>query len=374
MPRRTLGVIVNPVAGMGGRVGLKGSDGVEILRRARELGARPEAPGRMALALKAVSEFQDQARLLTYPGQMGEESCALAGLPATVIGRTEGEETTPEDTRRAARQMAAAGADLILFAGGDGTARDLYHAVGEEVPVLGVPAGVKIHSAVYAVTPRSAGELVALWLQRHLLRMRSSEVMDIDEEAFRAGVVRAKLYGYLQVPEENRFVQNVKAGGVVHEAEALQGICTEILRAMEDPDCIFAVGPGTTTRGILQALELENTLLGVDVVRNRKLLANDVTARQLLDLIGGHRAKVVVTAIGGQGHILGRGNQQISPEIIRQVGRENLLIIATKEKLVSLRGRPLLVDTGDAALDQELSGYTRIITGYGDYVIYKVGY
>jgi predicted polyphosphate/ATP-dependent NAD kinase len=112
----------------------------------------------------------------------------------------------------------------------------------------------------------------------------------------------------------------------------------------------------------------------VDVVRNKKLLANDVTARQLLDLIGGHRAKIVVTAIGGQGHILGRGNQQISPEIISKVGRENLLIIATKEKLVSLGGRPLLVDTGDAALDQDLSGYTRIITGYGDYVIYKVGY
>ena len=374
MPRRTLGVIVNPVAGMGGRVGLKGSDGVEILRRARELGARPEAPGRMAQALKVVSELQDKAQVLTYSDQMGEYSCALAGLPASVIGRTDGGHTTPEDTRRAAREMAGAGADLILFAGGDGTARDLYHAVGEEVPVLGVPAGVKIHSAVYAVTPRSAGKLVVLWLQRRLLRMRSAEVMDIDEEAFRAGVVRAKLYGYLRVPEENRFVQNVKAGGVVHEAEALQGICAEVLRAMEDPDCIFAVGPGTTTRGILQELGLQNTLLGVDVVRNKKLLANDVTARQLLDLIDGHRAKVVVTAIGGQGHILGRGNQQISPEIIRKVGRENLMIIATKEKLVSLGARPLLVDTGDPALDQELSGYTRIITGYGDYVICKVGY
>ena len=223
------------------------------------------------------------------------------------------------------------------------------------------------------MTPRSAGELVSLWLRRRLLRMRSSEVMDIDEEAFRAGVVRAKLYGYLRVPEENRFVQNVKAGGVVHEAEALRGICSEVLRAMEDPECIFAVGPGTTTRGILQELGLDNTLLGVDVVKDKKLLANDVTAGQLLDLIGGRRAKIVVTAIGGQGHILGRGNQQISPEIIRKVGRENLLIIATKEKLVSLGGRPLLVDTGDAALDQELSGYMRIITGYGDYVIYKVG-
>ena len=147
MPRRTLGVIVNPVAGMGGRVGLKGSDGIEILHRARELGARPEAPGRMSQALEIVAEFKDRARVLTYSGQMGEHSCALAGLPASVIGRTDGDRTTPEDTRRAAREMAAAGADLILFAGGDGTARDLYNAVGEEVPVLGVPAGVKIHSA-----------------------------------------------------------------------------------------------------------------------------------------------------------------------------------------------------------------------------------
>lgn len=371
---KKLGVIVNPVAGMGGRVGLKGSDGIEIICKAKELGARPESPNRTVDALKVVLKIKDRIEVITYPQEMGEDECREAGFSPTVIGSINSGETTSEDTQQAAQEMAAEGVDLLLFAGGDGTARDIYNAIREEVPALGIPAGVKIHSAVYAVTPRSAGEVAAMFLEGRLMNVRGAEVMDIDEEAFRSGVVTAKLYGYLRVPEESKYVQSVKSGGVLAEKAALQGIAADVIDSMDDAECYFIIGPGTTTRLIMENLGLENTLLGIDVVRNQQLVANDVTENQLMDRINGHRAKIVVTVIGGQGHVFGRGNQQLSPRVIREVGRENIIVVATKEKLASLAGRPLLVDTGDENLNEELSGYIRVTTGYADYVMYKVGY
>lgn len=371
---KKIGVIVNPVAGMGGRVGLKGSDGVDILKQARALGARPEAPNRAVEALKVIGRLKDRIEVITYPFEMGEDECRKAGFSPTVIGGITSGETTPDDTQAAAKQMAAAGVDLLLFAGGDGTARNIYNAVGEKIPVLGIPAGVKIHSAVYAVTPRSAGEVAAMYLERKKMDIRVSEVMDIDEQAFREGVVTAKLYGYMRVPEEPRFVQSVKSGGARAEKETLAGIAEDIVDAMDDPDCHFIVGPGTTTRSIMEYLELKNTLLGVDVIKNRQVTANDVHEQQLWDLIKDGKAKIVLTIIGGQGHLFGRGNQQLSPRIIRGIGRENILVIATKEKLIALNGKPLVVDTGDEELNEQLSGFIRVITGYQDYTMCKIGY
>lgn len=365
---KKLGVIVNPIAGMGGRVGLKGTDGAEILRKAKEMGAMAESPKRAAEALKVLAALKDFIEVLTYPAEMGELECRQAGLQPQTIGSIRSGETTPGDTQRAAREMVAAGVDLILFSGGDGTARNVHDAIGKAAPVLGIPAGVKIHSAVFAVTPRGAGEVAAMFLQGKIKNVREAEVMDIDEDAFRDGVVAAKLYGYLLVPEERRFVQNVKAGGLRTEQEALQGIATEVISGMRE-DEYYMIGPGTTTRVIMKRLGLENTLLGVDVIRNKKLIAKDVSEKQLLDLIAGEKAKIVVTAIGGQGHVFGRGNQQLSPAVIREAGKENIIIIATKEKLISLAGRSLLVDTGDEELDDELSGYIRVITGFKDYMI-----
>jgi predicted polyphosphate/ATP-dependent NAD kinase len=371
---KKLGVIVNPIAGMGGRVGLKGSDGVDILKRARELGATPESPGRAVEALSVIAGIREPFEVVTYPAEMGERECREAGLDARVIGFIQSGQTTSEDTLRAARDMAGAGVDLLLFTGGDGTARNICTAVKQEVPALGIPAGVKIHSAVYAVTPRSAGELAALYLGGRPLELREAEVMDIDEEAFRGGSVQAKLYGYLRVPHEGRHMQSVKSGGIHSELEALRGIATDVVEEMEKSDAFFVIGTGTTTRAVMEMLRLPNTLLGVDVVRNGELVESDVSEQRLLGIIGEENARIVVTAIGGQGHVFGRGNQQLSPRVIRAVGRENITVIATKEKLISLDGRPLLVDTGDAALDEELSGYIRVTTGYRDYAMYKVGY
>ncbi|MBW2367965.1 MAG: ATP-NAD kinase family protein [Deltaproteobacteria bacterium] len=371
---KKLGLIVNPIAGMGGRVGLKGTDGTETLRQARLLGAAPESPRRTIAALNVISSLRETLEVITYPEEMGEDVCKAAGFHPTVIGSIQTGRTSFEDTQNAARAIVESGVDLILFAGGDGTARNIFDAIGDKVPVLGIPAGVKIHSAVYAVTPRGAGAVAEMFLTDQRSDLRKAEVMDIDEEDFREGVVSAKLYGYLLVPEENRFVQNIKTGGFSGEKNALHGMASDVIDRMVQEDAYFIIGPGTTTQPIMERLGLTSTLLGIDIVHSDRLVARDASEHRIIDVIKGKNAWIVVTVIGGQGHLFGRGNQQLSPKVIRAVGKKNIVVIATKEKLVSLSGRPLLVDTGDEALNDELSGYIRVTTGYRDYVMYKVGY
>jgi predicted polyphosphate/ATP-dependent NAD kinase len=370
--KRRLGLIVNPIAGMGGRVGLKGTDGADTVREALLRGASPGSPRRAADALRVILRIRDRIDLITYPLEMGESEAREAGFSPNVMGQIETGRTTSEDTLRAARDMKGMGVDLLLFVGGDGTARDIYRAVGQEVTVLGVPSGVKMHSGVFAITPRRAGEVAVASLMAERPRLTEAEVMDIDEVSFRRGVVAAKLYGYLRIPEERSSIQSVKSGGSQTEVQAHRGIATEIIRDMEE-GCLYIFGPGTTTRDILAQLHIEKTLLGVDLVLDRRLIAADVSERRLAELTARRRAKMVITVIGGQGYIFGRGNQQLSPGIIRRVGRKNLIVVATKQKLASLGGRPLLVDTGDETVDRLLDGYVRVVTGLGDYVMYRIG-
>jgi len=367
-----VGLVVNPIAGIGGPVGLKGSDGREILQRAKALGGKSLAGERTVQALRVLVRHRFQADWITYPGLMGEEACVRAGLSVRVVGTMDADATTASDTRTAARSFEEENADLILFAGGDGTARDMVAAVGTRLAVLGIPAGVKIHSAVYALTPRRAGESALAFLESQKQRTRLAEVMDLNEEAFRRGEVQTRLFGYLRVPIDQSNMQHVKAS-FRSEREELQGIGSEIISQMtREPGTLFILGPGSTTAIVMEMLGLEYSLLGVDVVRNQKLVQNDVNETQLLHLLDGSPAKIVVTAIGGQGHILGRGNQQISPAVVRKVGKENIVVIATTEKLVSLRGRPFIVDSGDAALNNSFRGYVRVVTGRGEYHMMKV--
>jgi predicted polyphosphate/ATP-dependent NAD kinase len=367
--RKKLGLIVNPLAGLGGRVGLKGSDGAEIQKKALELGAAPESQDRAIQALERIKGV-DGLEIVTYPGEMGEDAAKACGFEPQVIGAINPGETTAEDTRNAARDMLRLSVDLVIFAGGDGTARDMYQAVGLDLPVLGIPAGVKIHSAVYATSPGNAGELAALYLKGGLASLREAEVMDIDEEAVRQGVVSAKLYGYLKIPFRTSLVQSLKTPSA-GEATSLASIAYDVVENMED-DWLYIIGPGTTTQAITDELGLQKTLIGVDVVLDQKLLAADVNEAQLLDLLKGRQAKIIVTLIGGQGYIFGRGNQQISPRVIEKVGRENILVVSTKEKLYALGQRPLWVDTGDQTVDRMLTGYIRVVTGYNERAVRKV--
>lgn len=374
MMKKNLGLIVNPIAGMGGKVGLKGSDGKEILQKAISLGAVPQSPARAILALEKLKPIRDRIQIITYPGQMGENEAKSLGFHTQVIGSIVEGQTTPEDTENAAKEMLKRKVDLILFAGGDGTARNLYNAVGDQIPVLGIPAGVKIHSGVYANTPANAGNLAAKFLSEdRKIRLKEAEVMDIDEEAFRQDRVSARLYGYMKIPFERNLVQSAKAGSAPGEAASVESIASHVVQNMEK-DCLYIIGPGTTTRGIMEMLGLPNTLLGVDVVCNKQLVASDANEEMLLKIVDGRKAKIVVTIIGGQGYIFGRGNQQISHKVLRSVGIENILVISTESKLLGLKGSPLLVDTGDLEMDKKLAGYKKVITGLNKYIAYKVAY
>jgi predicted polyphosphate/ATP-dependent NAD kinase len=365
---KRMGLIVNPVAGIGGRVGLKGSDGTEIQKKALALGAVPQSLNR---AIQALERLKPVDEIITYPGEMGEEAARACGFEPTVIGSIRPGNTTPEDTMNAAREMLRLHVDLLLFAGGDGTARDIYNAIGEKLPALGIPAGVKIHSAVFGANPISAGDLAASYLRGKVSNLREAEVMDIDEEAFRQGIVSARLYGYLKVPFQRRLLQGLKTPSSPGERAAMASIAADVVSNMED-GWLYIIGPGTTTRAITSRLGLDKTLIGVDVVAEGELVATDVNESQLLELLKKRKAKIVVTPIGGQGYIFGRGNQQISPKVIEKVGRENIIVVSTTGKIHSLRGRPLWVDTGDRAVDKMLSGYTRVITGYDERIVYKV--
>ena len=366
-----LGFIVNPIAGMGGKVGLKGTDGPEILKKARELGALPEAPDKAKKALEPLLDLKDRLEIFTYPGAMGEEEVDGMGFKVEVLGARK-EEVGPKDTEEAAKRMLDIGVDLILFAGGDGTARNIYNAVDTGIPVIGIPAGVKIHSGVYANHPRNAGEVALKFLKdEEDMEIKEMEVMDIDEEAFRGGQVTAKLYGYMKVPFEPDLVQNQKSGGIVGEEAALDGISDKIIEQME-ADVMYIIGSGTSLRPIMDKLDLPNTLLGIDIIKNKELVASDVNEQQILEHIRGKKARIIVTVIGGQGYVFGRGNQQLSANVIREVGKENITIVATKKKLMSLGNRPLLVDTGDDEVNSAFNGYTMVRTSYTEEALHMV--
>lgn len=366
-----IGLIVNPIAGMGGRVGLKGTDGLDIVEKAKDLGAFPQAPLKTKKALEMFLLLKNKISILTYSSKMGEDIASELGLNVKVLGEPKGSFSTSEDTIDAAKKILELNADILLFAGGDGTARCIYKAVKDEMPVVGIPAGVKIHSAVFAITPKRAGELALMYLTGKINKLKEAEVMDIDEKLFREGRVSAKLYGYLKVPYEKTRVQNVKAGTPVSDEYYQEAIAHQITENMKS-DVLYIIGPGTTTRSIMKNLNIDYSLLGVDVVCNRKLLAKDVTEKELLRLVKDKKSKIIVTPIGGQGYIFGRGNQQISPEVIDAVGIDNIIVVATKNKLNSFELDPLLVDTGDEELNERFRGYVEVIIGYEEKAIYPV--
>jgi predicted polyphosphate/ATP-dependent NAD kinase len=370
---KKLGFIVNPVAGLGGRVGLKGSDGLLVQRKALALGAVPHAQDRAVEALERLHRLGG-IEIVTWAGRMGERAARSCGFSPTVAGAAASENSTADDTRAAASAMRELGADLLLFAGGDGTARDICAAVGEDLPALGIPAGVKIHSAVYATNPLNAGELAALFLGGRVSALRAAEVMDIDEEAVREGRISASLYGYLRVPLRTSLVQSLKAASGPGEEAAMDAIAAAVVESM-GRETLYLVGPGTTTRAILSRLGLQKTLIGVDAVLGGKLVASDLNENQILALIENHAAgkvKIVVTPVGGQGCIFGRGNQQLSPEVLARVGRANVIVVSTREKLDALATGSLWVDTGDHDVDAMLAGHMRVITAYKEEAVCRV--
>ncbi len=356
----TIGFIVNPLAGIGGRLGFKGSDGAYAIR-ALIMGARLVSPDRARSFLEALPAG---VRIVTPPGIMGFDSIkgTVHERHATVIPCVSPRvwPTTAFDTRRCAKEIAGLGVKLLVFVGGDGTARDVLDSVGERVPVLGVPAGVKVYSSVFAVNPKAAALVTTRFLEGRC-RLDRREVLDVDEDEFRSGRLRIKLYGYLLVPVDDLMVEGGKTV-FTSEEEDLEAIASYVVENME-PDTLYILGPGRTVEWIARKLGVEKTPLGVDAVYNGNLVGRDLDEKGLLELLERYpRAKIIVSPIGGQGFILGRGNQQISPEVVRRVGVKNIIVVATKSKLLTFK--TLKVDTGDEELDRMLEGYIRVITGY----------
>lgn len=370
-----LGLIINPYAGLGGSVGLKGSDGELIRAEALARGAEMRAPLRMARALQCLLGFRDKIEIFCFAGEMGENIAKELGFNIHVVGAAQHNPSEATDTLAAATILANESVDLILFAGGDGTARLIADAIGISQPVLGVPSGVKMHSGVYAISPEAAGEIVKQLLTGQLVNIAERDVKDIDEDAFRNGQVRARFYSTLLVPEDSQFLQQVKNAGAERDELAQLDVAQEMIQQLQS-DTLYLVGPGSTTHLFLQELGLDGSLLGVDALLNNELIALDLTAAQIVEQINQFTGpvKIIITAIGGQGHILGRGNQQFTPDVLKRVGKENLIIIAARGKILALNGRPLLVDTNDPQLDQSFRGYIRVITGYNESIMYPVGY
>ncbi|RVX39962.1 putative polyphosphate/ATP-dependent NAD kinase [Nonomuraea polychroma] len=394
-----VGLVVNPVAGLGGAAGLKGSDGVEVQRAALARGATPRAGERAARAVRTLMARCPGTRVVTAPGPMGEDSARASGVPCGLVrtlsvdrsaGASSGWSaagTSAEDTRRAV--AALAGVDLLLFAGGDGTARDVLDAVralgGQAPPVLGVPAGVKVYSGCFAVSPAAAGFVAA---EFDPARTAEAEVVDLDEDAYRRGLVSPRLYGSLRVPAVRAALSGRKAGSSGVAPATAEGVAREVVARMW-PGVRYVLGPGATTRAVGRALGLATTLLGVDVVerapeggRGGRLVAADVAETELFGLVSGKESVLVLSVIGGQGFVLGRGNQQVSPRVLDAVlnggqkdgsgSSERLLVLATQQKLAALKGRPLLADSGDEDLDKKLGGHVQVITGYRESTIYRI--
>ncbi len=353
-----LGFVINPIAGMGGSVALKGTDG-DAYRVAISKGAAPIALGR---AVRALSRLDRDANFLTASGGMGAWALNDLGLAHEVVWETSGD-SVPEDTRQACRRFLERNADLIVFCGGDGTARDVLDAVGDKAPVIGVPSGVKMHSAVFANTPEEAGDAIARFIKGETA-IRLAEVMDVDEDAFRNGELRTRLYGYVKVPDLGGLQPPKGAVFGTSDEEQKDAIAEFVVERME-PGTLYVLGPGTSTKAVADRMEQPKTLLGVDVYLDRKVILLDAPEEELLKLLNGKRAKMLVTPIGRQGFVFGRGNQQLSPNVIEMVGMDNLLIIATPTKLAETSF--LRSDSGDIGLDKRLCGYRKVLIGYDQY-------
>ena len=356
-----IGFLINPIAGMGGKVALKGTDGV--VEEAIKRGAKEVAPKRAREFLK---NLKADIFFLTVSGRMGEALLKELGFSYELVYKAP-DTTTAEDTKNACREFLRRAVDLIVFVGGDGTARDVVDVVDGKVPILGVPSGVKMYSSVFAVNPEKAAEIVDKFV-RGGVAIGDGEVLDIDEDAYRRNELKIRLFGYAKIPVVEDLIQSSKSEyGGVEEEEDKRSIAEFIAENMEK-DTLYLLGAGTTVAKIAGVLGVEKTLLGVDALYNGEIVGKDLSEREILELIAKYpRTKIIITPIGAQGFIFGRGNQQFSARVLEKVGKENIIIIATPRKLRELEKLRIDIENGE-----RLKGYYKVLTGYGRYKMMKV--
>ncbi|MEA1940207.1 MAG: ATP-NAD kinase family protein [Candidatus Caldatribacteriota bacterium] len=366
---KKIGLIVNPIAGMGGSVGLKGTDG-DAYKKAIELGAKPTTPQRIENTLALIN--RKDLYFLVAPGKMGENFIKKFNFKYEIVSEI-GKETNADDTKKIIGEMLKEGIDLLIFVGGDGTARDVYDILGLSTPVLGIPSGVKMFSPVFALSTYAAAEIINNITNEVLEKeVLEKEVLDIDEEAFREGKLGAKLYGYLNVPKNLNFLQSKKEPSNVGKSEKIskEEIAQYFFEKIES-NLLYILGPGTTLETIADKIGVKKTLLGIDAVFNGELVGTDLNEKSLLELIKKYNnIKMIVTPIGGNGFIFGRASKQFTPEVLKLIEKENIIVVATEDKISRLEG--LRVDTGDAKTDDNLKGHLKVITGYKTETIIEV--
>ncbi len=365
---KKIGLIVNPISGMGGSVGLKGTDG-DIYKKAIEMGATPIAPDRVSELLSQIKR-KNEIFFLVAPGIMGADYIKDQGYNFDIIGEIS-DPSGPQDTKRIAKKMIDSTIELLVFCGGDGTARDIYDAIGLQKPVVAIPAGVKMFSSVFALNPKAAAQIIDKFIEE-FVETQEKEVLDINEELVRKDKLESKLYGYLKVPKILSLIQSSKVGSKFGKTveQNKQEIAQFIVENMTS-DVLYLLGPGTTVKTIADYLKSPKTLLGIDAIYNKKIIGNDLNEIGILELLKEHKiAQIIISPIGGQGFIFGRGNKQITPQILRIIGKNNVKIIATEEKLKELEC--LRIDTGDNEVDDIFKGFTKVIIGYKEELIIEI--
>ena len=384
---KKIGFIINPIAGMGGRVGLKGTDSKEIQNEARKRGATPIAADRTLRFLNHFSKFPEakNAEFLIPKGKMGEtiflsfsqkkHNIEFSVLHDIIIPNS----TTPRETISCVKKLTYLKVDLIIFVGGDGTARDVHQALKSPIPILGIPSGVKMHSGVFAQNPEKGAEILRKFVNEDINFMES-EIIDLNEEKFREDSIQTKLYGLGIIPYVPTLMQSTKLMTQINdtELENIEGII-KTLKTLIIKDVIYILGAGSTIKQVSKAfgsvIFSNKTILGIDAVINGIFLEKDLSENDLLRILKKNQDKeaiLVITPIGGQGFILGRGNQQISANVLRIIGLNNILIIATKNKIHNLEEKTLHVDTGDLQLDKALTGYVKVLVDFEEYLMVKI--
>lgn len=361
---KKIGLIVNLIAGMGGSVGLKGTDG-DAYKKAIELGAKPTTPQRIEDTLALIN--RNDLYFWVAPDKMGENFIKKFNFKYEVASEI-GKETNADDTKKIIREMLKEDIDLLIFVGGDGTARDVYDVLGLSTPVLGIPSGVKMFSPVFALSTYAAAEIINNITNEVL----EKEVLDIDEEDFREGKLGAKLYGYLNVPKNLNFLQSKKEPSNVSKPEKIskEEIAQYISEKIES-ELFYILGPGTTLKTIADKIGVEKTLLGIDAVFNGELVGTDLNEKGLLEVIKKYdNIKLIVTPIGGNGFIFGRASKQFTPKVLNLIGKENVIVVATEDKVSRLDC--LRVDTGDTETNTIFKGHVKVFTGYKTETIIEV--
>jgi predicted polyphosphate/ATP-dependent NAD kinase len=366
-----VGLVINPIAGIGGPVALHGSDTRAIQEEALRRGATSVVQSRVEAAFKACKQLNN-IKVVTCKGEMGVEVLSGVDLSPEVINIHPRLPTSREDTQAVARALIAENIDLLLFAGGDGTARDIMDIAGAQLS-LGIPCGVKMHSGVFAITPGHVGELLDALVTGGLVSSSFADVRDVDEAMLRAGRISSSFYGELKVPSIGSYLQHTKIGGMEDARLAVEEIAADVCERIEGSTQGFLLGPGSTLMAIKNRLNIEGTLLGFDFVQGSEVVL-DLTEKELYKRTSNMPWNLVVSFTRSQGFLFGRGNQQVSARVLAGLKSENLSIVSTREKLKTLEGRSLLVDTGNDEVNNKFNGLHELITGFEDRLLYRVGY